>query len=66
MAKVLNPVLAGALAAALAGTTGYCVVTKSPDPPPPHPAVTVPPARLLPEAVEPYPLLPHGTADGSG
>jgi len=53
-----SPLLAGAIAATLASTTGYCVLQRGdPDEPPPAP-VWSPPVRLLPEAVIPYPIPP--------
>ncbi len=47
---------AAALAAALMGTTGYCVLTNAPGGLPPAAPGFPPPVRLLPEAVVPYPL----------
>ncbi len=56
MVSLKNPAIAGALAAAIASTTGYCVLQRGvPDEPPPVPATTSP-VRPLPEAVLPYPL----------
>ncbi len=55
MPKLRNPAIAAAIAAALASTTGYCVITRgAPDEPLPAP-VRSSPLGLLPEAVLPYP-----------
>lgn len=56
MLKLRSPLLGAALAAALASTTGYCVLTNTGDGLPPPPPATSPPVRLLPEAIVPYPL----------
>lgn len=65
MPKTLSPLLAGAIAAALMGTTGYCVVSKGPGFPDASPPVLTKPLGLLPEAIIPYPLedLPAPDAD---
>lgn len=56
MRLLRTPLIAGAIAAALASTTGYCVLTNAPDGLPPAPPASAPPTRLLPEAVVPHPL----------
>ena len=66
MKKLLTPAPGAALAAMLAGTTGYCVPrTGVPDAPPPV-QDSAAPVRLLPEAVTPYPLDDDGQADATG
>ena len=55
MPKKLAPA-AAVVAALLAGSTGYCAFTYG-DPPAPAPAPALPaPTRLLPEAIEAFPL----------
>lgn len=44
------------LAAALAGTTGFCTFNMPPEPSPKPPITILPPVRVLPEAIIPYPL----------
>lgn len=56
MPKLRVAPLAAAAAAALMGTTGYCVLTNAPGGVPPAPPGFAPPVRLLPDAVVPYPL----------
>lgn len=55
MPKRLAPA-AAVLAALLAGSTGYCAITYGDPPVTTAPAPPPAPARLLPEAVEPFPL----------
>jgi len=65
MIKLRSPLLGAALAGILASTTGYCVLTNSPDGQPPDPPPIASPLRLLPQAIIPYPLedLPEADAD---
>ncbi len=56
MLKFRSPLVGAVIAAALASTTGYCVLTNAPDGLPPSAPATVAPTSLLPEAVIPYPL----------
>ena len=56
MKALRSPLIAGALAAALASTTGYCVLTNTGDGEPPLAPATTAPVRLLPEAIVPHPL----------
>ncbi len=51
-----SPVIAVAIATALASTTGYCVLQKGYPPVPAPPAEQPAPTRLLPDAIIPYPL----------
>lgn len=59
MLKVLrSPVLAGALAAALMSTTGYCVLQRG-EPPPAPPTILYPAPMIgAPELIEPFPIDP--------
>ncbi len=65
MKKLRLAPAAAALAAALMGTTGYCVLTNAPGGVPPTAPGYAPPVRLLPEAVIPYPLSDLGLPDAS-
>lgn len=56
MSKINVAPLGAVLAAALMGSTGYCVFNQQPEPPVTHGPASSPPVRLLPEAVIPYPL----------
>jgi len=56
MSKLRNPAAAAILAAALAGTTGYCALSTGPNAPPITPPPLPAPVSLLPEAIIPYPL----------
>ncbi len=56
MSNLRSPAIAAAIAAVLAGTTGFCTFNLPPDPEPPPEVRTLPPIRLLPEAIIPYPL----------
>ena len=62
MSKLRSPLIGAAIAAALASTTGYCVLTNTPDGKPPTPPVVSSPIRLLPQAVVPFPLEGQGPA----
>ncbi len=56
MKNLKTPLIAAALAAAIATTTGTCIITRGGPVAPPLPAEPPSPVRLLPEAVVPYPL----------
>lgn len=59
MAKILrSPLLGAALAAALASTTGYCVLRTGPTEPPPPIMLLPEPMVLAPEVIEPFPIDP--------
>ncbi len=62
MMKFKTPAIAAAIVAALAGTTGYCVVQKGPTPAPAPITLYPPPVRLDPQVITPHPLPP---LDGS-
>ncbi len=49
-------VLGAAVAAVLASTTGYCVIQRGMLPVGPEFPATSPPVRILPEAIEPFPI----------
>lgn len=52
-----SPAVAAGLAALLLGTTGYCAYNPVPPATSHVSPVFIPPTRLLPEAVVPYPLV---------
>jgi len=52
--NVRTPMIAGAVVAALASTTGYCVLTNNPSLAPAPATYVSPPVRLLPQAIVPY------------
>ena len=56
MRLLKSPVLAGALAAVLMSTTGYCVLQRGAAPTPPP--TSLPPAPMIgaPELIEPFPI----------
>ncbi len=54
--KLRSAIIGGVIAAALASTTGFCAFNQEPVSPPGGPPVLPPPARLLPEAVIPFPI----------
>ncbi len=56
MKNLKTPLIAAALAAAIAGTTGTCIITRGGPAAPPQAPEPPAPVRLLPEAVIPYPL----------
>lgn len=56
MKFIKSPIIAAAIAAAIAGTTGTCVLTRGDPAEPPPGQSEGAPVRLLPEAVLPYPL----------
>lgn len=49
-------VLGAAVAAVLASTTGYCVIQRGMILEPADFPTTSPPVRILPEAIEPFPI----------
>jgi len=57
MGNLRSPAIAAAVAAVLAGTTGFCTFNLPPEPQPPETREVLPPVRLLPEAVIPFPLI---------
>lgn len=64
MPKKLTPLIVGALVAALASTTGYCVIQKDGSGVPPVTVGVSPPVRLLPPATIPYQPADEDATDG--
>ena len=58
MRLLKSPLIAGALAAALMSTTGYCVLQRGEAPSPASPPYIPAPMFLVPEIIEPFPIDP--------
>jgi hypothetical protein len=58
MRLLKSPVLAGALAAVLMSTTGYCVLSRGETPAPAPVSLLPAPMIGAPELIEPFPLDP--------